>query len=192
MISRKYTIGKGFAWLWNHTWREVRTRLIFRKCTRIGNNICCEEGKPRIMNHGEIYIGDRFCLRSKIVPTEFLVYPGARIEIGNDVFMNYGVSLAAHQLIKIGDGCQIGHYAMLMDNDYHQVGDLRSKGDTIPVILEDNVWLAAHVIVLKGVRIGNNSVVAAGSVVTRDVPPYSVVAGIPAKVIRQTDREKLN
>ena len=76
--------------------------------------------------------------------------------------------------------------SILIDSAFHQLDpDRRNEApEPAPVILEDNVWLAARVIVLPGVRIGKNSVVGAGSVVTRDIPPDVLAAGIPAKVIR--------
>jgi maltose O-acetyltransferase len=75
---------------------------------------------------------------------------------------------------------------MLMDNDFHRIEPERrlERPDSAPIVLEANVWLGARVIVTRGVTIGEGSVVGAGSVVTSDVPPRTVVAGVPARVIR--------
>jgi len=113
-----------------------------------------------------------------------VAYSSGRIEIGNNVFVNYGASISAHQLVRIGDGSQLGSYACLMDNDYHSVEDRSQLGESKPIILGRNVWLGVRVIVLKGVTIGDNAVIGAGSVVTHDIPANCVAGGVPAKVIR--------
>jgi acetyltransferase-like isoleucine patch superfamily enzyme len=84
----------------------------------------------------------------------------------------------------IGNNVAVGNYTLVMDTDFHAVGDHTKPGECSPVVIEDDVWLGARVTVLKGVHIGRGAVVAAGAVVTRDVPPYTLVGGVPAKVIR--------
>lgn len=72
-----------------------------------------------------------------------------------------------------------------MDDDYHDIGDhFSGSGKKKPIVIEDHVWLASNAKILKGVTIGKGSVVATGAVVTKDVPPYSVVGGVPAKFIK--------
>jgi acetyltransferase-like isoleucine patch superfamily enzyme len=110
---------------------------------------------------------------------------GGHLEIGNNVFINYGTSLVSSNHVKIGDDCLIGAHAMIMDCDFHRVEDKAWDTTGVPIILEDRVWIGNRSIVLKGVRIGHDSVVAAGSVVTHDVPPRTVVAGVPARVVRE-------
>ena len=112
-----------------------------------------------------------------------VAYAGGRIEIGNRVFINYGASISAHQRVRIGDGCQLGSYACLMDNDYHCVEDRTRAGESKPIVLGRNVWLGVRVIVLKGVTIGDHAVIGAGSVVNRDVPDYALMVGVPARQI---------
>jgi maltose O-acetyltransferase len=154
-----------------------------RRCTRVGS-LPRVYGRPRITNLGKIIIGDKFIFFSNTVTSEMVAHAGGRIEIGNGVFMNYGASVSAHQLVRIGDGCQIGTYCCLMDNDYHSVEDRSKPGESRPIILGENVWLGVRVIVLKGVTIGDNAVIGAGSVVIRDVPANCLAAGVPAGVIR--------
>jgi maltose O-acetyltransferase len=119
------------------------------------------------------------------VRCEFTSHAGGRIEIGNQVFMNYGTSISAHTLVRIGDRCQIGQYAILLDCDYHNPQHDGGHGASAPIVLEDGVWLAARVTVLNGVTIGRGSIIAAGGVVTRDVPPGVIAGGVPARVLRQ-------
>jgi acetyltransferase-like isoleucine patch superfamily enzyme len=76
----------------------------------------------------------------------------------------------------------IGDETIILDNDYHPVNSNSPK--CAPVYLEDRVWLATRVIVLRGVRVGEGSVIGAGSVVTQSIPPYSFAAGVPARVIK--------
>ncbi len=163
--------------------RVALSMFYLRRCTSVGRRPRLY-GRPRIINLGNLRIGDRFILFSHIVKSELATHEGGSIEIGNGVFINHGASISAHNLVTIGDGCQIGPYACIMDNDYHQVEDRTKPGESQPIILERNVWLGVRVVVLKGVRIGENSVIGAGSVVTRDVPPNTLAAGMPAKAIR--------
>lgn len=165
-------------------WHFLLAKWCLRRCTHVGARPR-SYGRARVINRGEIRIGDRFLVFNQTVRTELVTQPGGRIDIGDGVFLNYGVSISAHERVGIGDGCQIGSYVCLMDNDYHQVADRSQPGRSAPIVLEDNVWLAVRVIVLKGVTIGMNSVIGAGSVVTKDVPANCLAAGMPAKVIRR-------
>ncbi|MGQ9529396.1 acyltransferase [Chloroflexus sp.] len=144
-------------------------------------------GRPAISNHGQLIIGERARLVSTIVPLELAVAHGARLEIGQGAFINYGCSIAATELVRIGPRCNIGTYAMIMDNDFHRLEPERrqERPPSAPIILEENVWLGGRVTVLSGVTIGTGSVVGAGSVVTKSIPPRSLAAGVPARVIRQ-------
>ena len=134
---------------------------------------------------GRITFGDRVRIIGNTVRAEFVARPGGRIEVGDRTFINYGVSISAHELVSIGRECSIGQYTIINDNDYHDIEDHYRLPPSRPVVLEDRVWLGARVIVLKGVRIGHDSVIGAGSVVTRDIPPRCIAAGMPARVVRQ-------
>ena len=144
-------------------------------------------GKLHVQNSGELIIHEKVRIFSTITPTELTVGPAGRLEIGKSSFINYGCSISASKLVEIGPYCNIGTYVLMMDNDYHSLDpDKRLEmPESRPIVLEENVWLGARVIVLRGVRIGAGSVVAAGSVVTKDVPPRTLVAGVPAKVIKE-------
>ena len=89
-------------------------------------------------------------------------------------------------MISIGPRCAIGSHAIIIDNDFHTIDPERRYDvpPSEPIILEENVWLGARVIVLRGVTIGAHSVIGAGSVVTRNVPPRSVAVGLPARVVK--------
>jgi acetyltransferase-like isoleucine patch superfamily enzyme len=89
----------------------------------------------------------------------------------------------------LGANCLIGAGTLILDSDFHGLGPhLRhTTGTSRPVILAANVWVGARVLILKGVRVGTNAVIAAGSVVTKDVPSDSIVGGNPARVIGHVD-----
>jgi|SRR5579859_424738 len=165
-------------------WPLLRAKWALRRCDAVGPWPRLF-GRALVSNHGRIMIGERLLMYGGTVRGELVAAPGGIIEIGDRVFINYGVSISAHKLVKVGNRCQIGNYSLLMDNDYHQAGDKTMLGHSKPIILEDDVWLGARVIVLKGVTIGQGAVIGAGSVVTRDIPPRSVAVGQPARVVKR-------
>jgi len=159
--------------------------LCLRKATKLGGKVRVW-GRPRIYNHGNMMFGERASIRSIVAQSEFFTANGARLEVGKYTFINYGASIAAHKLIRIGDHCLIGTHCIMMDNDFHHISVNKRKTlpESKPIILGNHVWLGNRVTVLKGVTIGDYAVVGAGSVVTRDIPSYSVAAGNPARIIR--------
>lgn len=110
-----------------------------------------------------------------------------RIEIGDACLMSPGSRLSASDEIVLGDGVMLANGAYVTDCDWHTIYDRMHRTDPAPVHIGDNVWLGDHATVLKGVTIGDNSVVAARAVVTRDVPANVVVGGNPAKIIKELD-----
>jgi acetyltransferase-like isoleucine patch superfamily enzyme len=114
-----------------------------------------------------------------------------RIEIGDCVLMSPGSRLSASDEIVIGDGTMLAHGAYVTDSDWHTLYDRTARDPRVtPVHIGRNCWLGDHAAVLKGVTIGDNSVVGARSVVTHDVPANVVVAGNPARVVRELDPER--
>lgn len=113
--------------------------------------------------------------------------PEGTVCIGNNVGVS-GATISARSSITIGDNVLIGSGVLISDNDAHPLlaserNDF-SRTQSAPVILEDDVFVGARAIILKGVKLGRGAVVGAGSVVSRDVPPNTVVAGNPAKVVK--------
>ncbi len=108
---------------------------------------------------------------------------GAVLELGRG-YANRNINISCRYRISIGDDCLIGPNVVIRDADDHQLGPGGSGADVGAVCIEDRVWIGTNVIILKGVTIGTGSVVAAGSVVTRDVAPNTLVAGVPARPIR--------
>lgn len=111
---------------------------------------------------------------------------GAKIEIGNGCGFS-GTVIGAALHIKLGDNVRCGANTLITDSDWHS-DDYRT-GEDKPVIIEDNVWLGYGVKVLKGVRIGKNSLIGANSVVTKDIPANVVAVGNPCRVIKQLEEK---
>ncbi len=122
---------------------------------------------------------------------------GVNINVGNECFFNYGCTLLDVSPITLGDGVWLGANVTLATPNHPLVAEERLNANypdgrhdlefSDPIVIEDGCWICSGAIVCGGVTVGKNSVVAAGAVVTRDVPPNSLVAGVPAKVIRQID-----
>lgn len=141
-------------------------------------------GRAKLVGSGEVVLGDGVSLNGTIVPIELVTYASGQIEIGKNTFINYGSSIAARVSVKIGSYCHLGHYLFVMDNDQHDVVRHWELPPSDPVIIEDNVWIGSKVVILPGVRVGSHSVIGAGSIVTKDIPPRCVAVGNPARVIR--------
>lgn len=113
----------------------------------------------------------------------------SQISIGNETFINNNCTIISDGAgIEIGENCLIGYDFEALDSDFHELNPLnRFGGKNITrkkVKIDDNVFIGNRVSILKGVTIGKNSVIGNGSVVTKDIPPNSIAAGNPAKVIR--------
>ena len=126
-------------------------------------------------------------------PQAWLTAPGdARIRIGQGCFLNIGVMVAAVELVEIGDHCMFANGCFVTDGA-HRFDDpeepvpwqgFTTKG---PTRIGDNVWCGAGVVVTSGVTVGERCVIGANSVVTRDLPPRSIAAGAPAKVLHEVE-----
>lgn len=107
----------------------------------------------------------------------------AVLRIGNHVSIGDRTEIHCGDSIIIGDNVIIAWDCVIMDRDYHCLeSDTEIKR---PVTISDNVWIGCRSIILKGIKIGKNSVIAAGSVVTKDVPPNTIVGGNPARIIKE-------
>ena len=125
-------------------------------------------------------VDDRF----RLIPPFYTAY-GLEIRVGHRVFINQNCTLYDLAGISIGDDVMIGPNVSII-TEGHPVAPSRRRACVVgkPIVIERNVWIAAGATIVGGVTVGENSVVAAGSVVTRDVPPNTLVGGNPARVIR--------
>ena len=113
------------------------------------------------------------------------------IRIGNYCLISPGVRISAAKSVQIGDNCMFAANVYISDSDWHGIYNrIRPFRSEKPVVLENNVWLGERVIVNKGVRIGENSVIGAGSIVTKDIPANVIAAGNPARVVKSINPKR--
>jgi acetyltransferase-like isoleucine patch superfamily enzyme len=161
-------------------------RFALRGCAQVGA-LTRLKGRVVVRNSGVIRIGSRVRLWADPTPIELSTLPGAELRIGDGTSINRGVCLCARDAIHIGRNCGIGNDVLILDSDFHEIGDHNGLHADVPaaVTIGDDVWLASRSVVLKGVTIGDGAVVCAGSVVATSVPPYTLVGGSPARPIRR-------
>lgn len=110
------------------------------------------------------------------------IYVPGELKIGAGTYINPNTIIFARTVVSIGKNCAISWNCQIIDDDFHTVKGKETHAK--PIHIGDSVWIGTNVIILKGVQIGNNVIVAAGSVVTKDVPSNCLVAGNPAIIIK--------
>ncbi len=147
-----------------------------------------------IAEDGVLHISGSFTMHGS---SKIMIHKGGIIELGNQTYLNGG-SIECSSHVTIGDECAIADGVHILDNSWHDVFELEEcVGDNAdlkdkmanrsirPVKIGNHVWIATDAMVLPGVTIGDGAIVAAGAVVTKDVPDHCMVAGVPAKVVRK-------
>ena len=126
-----------------------------------------------------------------IVKDKFSIFSGARIVVNDNSLLEFGSGYINHNVsincscsIKIGYNVAISENVVIRDSDNHNLKSDKKHSKTQPIVIGDKVWVGMNVIILKGVTIGNNSVIAAGSLVNKDVPANCIVGGVPAMVLK--------
>jgi acetyltransferase-like isoleucine patch superfamily enzyme len=172
----------------NVTWKEglyVETAQIFRQfrsernpAVELGAHVSCYAGCSfAIGKNGTCKIGDFTLLNGALLMAE------ERIEIGSHVLISWNVGIADCDFHPLDAAQRLQDTLALAP--YYKDRPERPVLKTAPVIIKDNAWIGMNAVILKGVTIGENSIVAAGAVVTKDVPPNVVVAGNPAVIVKQ-------
>lgn len=112
---------------------------------------------------------------------------GKNIHIGRDIIINYNVTILDIAPVRIGDWCMIGPNTLIatVNHPISPMGRRKRLGKGTPVVIGNDVWIGGNCTILPGVTIGNNVIVGAGAVVTRDIPDNSLVVGVPARIIRE-------
>lgn len=160
-----------------------RARWKLRKYN-VGRRIIIESGSSLGFN-GEVSIGDRVSIAKGVG----IGMNGHRpvLKIGAGTYIQPQTRILVRERVEIGEGCAISWNVDIMDTDFHGIVEIdgSTPAVTAPIAIGDRVWIGAGAKILKGATIGHDSVIAAGAVVTKSFPPHSVIAGIPAKLIRQ-------
>ena len=170
---RKYSIREHLAGLW------------FSKNFDNSGYIVVTGGRPmpKVIHKG-----------GKLLAGNCQFYSGVRLEIGpkgtlligNGSYLNRNTLIVCEEHVEIGKNCKIAWDVIIMDSDLHPIDDSTPIVNK-PVRIGDGVWIGCRTIILKGVTIGAGAVVAAGSVVTKSIPPKTVYGGSPAKLIAELD-----
>lgn len=185
--SREVSI---WAWYWMKS-RLYCEQLLRYRCT-VGKHITVDRQAPYIYGYGRIEIGDDVHIGNRNTWVVGLkVYDDPVLRIGNHTTLGYMNAISVAQKVIIGNNCLLAGEIKIFDNNSHPVDPqnrkdrvVLDKADVAPVIIEDDVWIGTNSLIMKGVTIGRGAVVAAGSVVTMTVPPYTVVGGNPARTIK--------
>lgn len=186
--ERPYLILPGLLALVNGFWHKLKFFLLGKK-VKIGKAFRVY-GTFRVMGPGRVCIGDNCFIDSKLFKFASFrtILPNALIEVGNNVGFS-GTTIQCYRYISIGNWCNIAD-AYIVDSAAHQMSADRrilpvAEVPIEPVKLDQNVWVSVNVVITHGVKIGENSVVGACSLVLHDIPRDSFYAGIPAKFIRE-------
>lgn len=163
--------------------RYALLRLRYRNF-RVGLFFVDRGADIRIGPRAQIQLGNRVRMMR-----DFTGSWHGQVTIGDDAFFNRGCHIAVHKALRIGNNCIFGEMVSIHDENH-----VVERGDRVfserghvsaPITIGNNVWVGAKATILPGVVIGDNAVIGAGAVVTRDVPAYAVAVGIPARVIRE-------
>lgn len=181
---------------WNNVWRVLYYEPLFKsRCERVGKRLAVWGGGiPVVMGHLRIQLGDNVTIASVTTFTGSKVADDPVLEIGDGSYIGYQTVITVGPRVSIGKHCMIANRVFLAGADNHHVDPVKRrtepepKSAMRPIIIEDDVFVATGSTVHKGVTIGYGSIVSAGSVVTRNVPPYTVVAGNPARVVYRIPR----
>ena len=181
---------------------KLRARQRFMKNAVIGENFICGVNtgiyKKRIEKDA-IKIGKNVSL----LGAELRCYEHGSIEIDDYSWFSLRTQIISCSSVKIGKCCIFARDVYISDTNEHPINPFvrreqtlsgvepdRYKSMTLPIIIGDDVWIGANAVILDGVNIGDGAIIGAGAVVTKDVPPYAIVGGVPGKIIRYRCTEK--
>jgi maltose O-acetyltransferase len=153
---------------------------------RLGRGVTTERQRGNhlwVQRDGTLEIGEDAWLRTEHGENRLTVYPGATISLGPRALVN-GAMIVAKREVRVGADARLAFGVRVLDADLHDF-DEGTPERVEPVRIGERVWLGANVLVLRGVTIGDDVVVAAGSVVIRDLPPRVLAVGTPAAPIRE-------
>ena len=178
---RKYLFMK---WYCNH--------YFHLRCAEVGEGLTLLTPvmKPVFIGEGKVRLGSDVIINGKVEFIAFSgIFPETEISVGDRTMIGNDVTIRAWKSIRIGSDCLIARHVQIYDNNGHPLSPLgRMKRSQVPsneingVVIGNNVWIAENAHIQDGVTVGDNSIIAPYSIVTKDVPPNVVVMGTPAKV----------
>lgn len=170
--------------------RNAYANELFQEAVRIGMELNMQYHTPEEIREimGRL-IGKKVDASFRMFPPFYTDF-GKNITIGKDVFINSGCHFQDQGGIQIGDGALIGHNVVLATINHDLNPEENRKNHYAPITIGAHVWIGSNATILPGVTLGDWAVVAAGAVVTQDVPPRTVVGGVPAKVLKVISEER--
>lgn len=175
------------------------TPLFLSQVERRPRRLMLYGGRPMLIGPLAIEIGEGSRISGQTTFTGRSASRRPRLVIGSNCDIGWQTTIAVGTEVRIGDNVRIAGRAFLAGYPGHPL-DARDRAAGLPdldrqcgsIILEDDVWLATQVTVSAGVRIGRGTIVAAGSVVTKDLPPFVLAGGVPARILRSLDPQELS
>ena len=166
-------------------WRQRQLRHAF---TRLGAGpgaatLRLSGRAPRLEITGTVELGEQISFRGLTRLTSISVEPGAVLKIGAYGYLNQGANLAVTRGLTLGPRCVVAEGVSFFDTNYHEV-DEGAGVLTAPIVIGRNVWIGQGAIILPGTQVGDHSVIAAGAVVRGAFPARSLIAGVPARRVR--------
>ncbi|WP_300267136.1 DapH/DapD/GlmU-related protein [uncultured Enterococcus sp.] len=184
-----------YLWLLYHfLWRRDIVPKYYFKKGNIGKNVILY--KPKFIDRKKdyIYIGDNSTILNGARIQSFYKITGykSKVVVGKNCFFGYNISILAGEDIIIGNGVLIASDVLITSGNHGMNPETEKYYSEQPlvckkVIIEEGCWIGEKVCILPGVKIGKKSIIGAGSVVTKEIPPYSIAVGSPARVIKRYD-----
>jgi maltose O-acetyltransferase len=192
-----YNISKSTIFVFRKLMQAFWSVPVFSaRCTEVGEGLSLPNGIPYIIgSHLKIILGDNVTIY-RTTKGSGSIFDEPVLKIGNNSSIGYGTVISVAKEVVIGDHCMIAPHCIIMDSDDHPIHPHKRKAgmsvqpeDVKPIEIGHNVWIGAYSTILKGVTIGDNSVIATHSVITKDVLPNCVYAGYPARpTLRDLDK----
>lgn len=183
LLNRIYIFKPSMSYVSRNSQINIKHALYFNK--QFGIRRICSNRRV-----GELFIAPE----ASLSVDDFTCYSGCRITLNEGAkltlgtgYMNYNSVIDCSDEIIIGENVKISENVTIRDSDNHEIIG-SGKAMHAPIIIENDVWICMNVTILKGVRIGTGSIVAAGAVVTKDIPAYTLAGGVPARIIKENVR----
>jgi len=174
--------------LWRSFWRFVYYEPLFKsQCDVVGKGLVLTGGLPLLQGNIHLIFGDNVSLHGKSNFTGSKVFNRPTLRVGNNTVLGHQLQITVGSDVTIGNNVLIAGSVSIFSVDQHRANPSERHLPPLPesskpIIIEDNVWIAEKCVILRGVVIGRNSIIASGSVVTQKVPPDSLVIGNPARI----------